>query len=154
MEEVFRVPKAKKPEHWPGRYKPVFSGQTEKLWFPVADGVQSNDFLPVAIPQLRWAGECCKTQKEAEFLSRQRGAYLELIDLIQELNEWWRPDCANGQVRCYLMYNHYENKVDIGTETGTVQTRPDCEYLKPSIDSFLFHKIKEDKIKLALWGIE
>ena len=84
----------KKQKHWPGMFQP----QEEQEYFsanPMDGGFINQSFLNYnqgITDTHRALGICCETKEEADFVIRKKRARLELVDLIAELNEGWRPD--------------------------------------------------------------
>lgn len=135
--------------HWPGRYKPDNGN-----YFKIANNGE------VYIPDIesesdRLNGICCKTREEAEFVKKQREAYLELIDLLQELNEGWRPNWEDNRILKWgAVYNYAIDKIKIVLSSDE-QIFPDCLHGKSrKIWGKVIDQLGEEKIKLALWGIE
>jgi hypothetical protein len=165
--------KKEEPGHWPGRYKeepghwPGRYLAKEEGLHTIAqmgyDGPVMFTFSQGAINMtMRKSQTSTLTKQECDFVDRQKSAYLQLIDKIQELNEGWRPDWSDlRQDKYYFLYYHdYILKgsgyilISGWDDRATQCYKEELYFNKKIIGKKIIEELGESLIKLALWDID
>ena len=94
-------------------------------------------------------------ESESEFVRRKQTAYLELIDLLKELNDGWRPywDGPSGlsQLKWFPVHDHVLSKTWFDKEH--IQQKQASEQAAKSEEVWqeIEKRLGKEKIFLALW---